>query len=138
VRIVDDDLAAPAALPRIVGLVPQAAQVGKKKGLVGVRVAFSQAMKAQLAARLASYRIVTAGADGRFGTADDRRVAIKKATYNAKSKSALLTLSRPIASGILLGVWVKGNALRTAANLALDGDDDGTPGGDHFGVVRWP
>ena len=53
---------------------------------------FSQPMNATSADNVANYMLVSAGADGRFGTKDDKNIALASASYNAGSNSVTLRL----------------------------------------------
>ena len=56
-----------------------------------IRVAFSGALDARSARKPRNYILISAGRDGKFGTRDDRRVAIKTATYNPTTHTVTLT-----------------------------------------------
>ncbi len=47
---------------------------------------FSEALDPASAVNLANYRLVTAGRDKKFGTKDDKVVALRSATYNPTSR----------------------------------------------------
>ena len=56
-----------------------------------IRVAFGGALDARAARNARNYVLVAAGRDGKFGTRDDRRVAIRSASYDAGSQVVTLT-----------------------------------------------
>ena len=56
-----------------------------------IRVAFGGALDARAARNARNYVLVAAGRDGKFGTRDDRRAAIRSASYDAGSQVVTLT-----------------------------------------------
>ncbi len=90
-------------------------------------------MASFVAACPVSYRLVSAGRDRRFGTRDDRTLALRSAAYDPASMTVTLTPKGRTALSQPMQVVVRGSALVDLALIALDGDGDGRPGGDFVG-----
>jgi hypothetical protein len=118
--------------PRVVSFTPN------KKGsaLSTMLIGFSEAMAPKGVLSLNSYRLVSAGKDRRFGTKDDKRLAIGKVVYNQVKRVATLTPKLSVALNQPLQLIVSGTGAVTDLALnALDGDKNGKPGGDF--IVRF-
>ncbi len=94
-------------------------------------LAFSEPMTAARAEDTANYRLVAAGRDHRV-------IAIRRARYDAASRSVSLRLAGPLPAGRTYWLTVAGTpgALTSATGLPLDGAGTGQPGNDylvHFG-----
>jgi uncharacterized repeat protein (TIGR01451 family) len=102
---------------------------GQKARLV---LSFSEGLAATGAASLANYQLVTAGRDGRFGSRDDRAIALASASHEATTNTVTLTTRRPLPLGRPYQLRVSGGpgGLTDLAGNPLDGDGDGLPGGD--------
>jgi len=92
-----------------------------------------------------NYVIVTAGADGRFGTKDDRRIGLKSASYNPVTHSVTLRPNRRLNWHRKFQITVVGTGptgLSDQLGNLMDGDGDGMPGGDyarrfrHYGLIQ--
>jgi uncharacterized repeat protein (TIGR01451 family) len=93
-------------------------------------VTFSEPVDPYLAGSTQSYVVLSPGRDRRFGTADDGRVFVDAAFYNAETNQATLRLSRALPlfhHDFLLTV---DRAIRDLAGNHLGGDGDEGEGGD--------
>ena len=77
---------------------------------------------------LSHFLVFTPGKDGKYGTKDDGKVAIKSATYNPSKNSLRITLKTGVTSAT--GLQLRASGLLDASGNAVDGNRDGTPGGD--------
>ncbi|WP_165074533.1 Ig-like domain repeat protein [Paludisphaera rhizosphaerae] len=88
------------------------------------------------ASNVANYRIIGPGRDGRLGTKDDRIIPLRDATYDAATHTVRI---RPVGQVPLHGVSlliIQGDGGIVDQNgVALDGDDDGRPGGEYQAVL---
>lgn len=65
-----------------------------RQQLAALDAIFSDKLNATTAKTLAIWKVIEAGADGLFGTADDTTVALKSAAYNATSKKITLNFAK--------------------------------------------
>src|SRR4051812_24349981 len=76
-----------------------------------------------------------AGRDGRFGTADDHVVPLKKSAYNSSRRSMTLTPFTSPPKSLAYQLTVKGTgaaALIDVNDNLLDGDKNGVAAGSYF------
>lgn len=114
-------------------------RVGVHNQPTRVRLRFNEALVTSTAEDLANYRIVEAGADGKFGTKDDHLVALRSAAYNAATSAVTLTLKRKINLHKLYEVIATGRGpqgIRGLSGLALNARANGEAGPDYRAVVR--
>jgi hypothetical protein len=107
------------------GAVPQ--------GTRQIDLTFSEALNSIDAAAAANFRLVGAGADGAFGTADDVAVAVVP-RYSATFRLVSLNLPTPFPAGGIYRLTILGSAqtgVHDLSGLRLDGDGDGVEGGDY-------
>jgi hypothetical protein len=80
--------------------------------------------------------VTSAGKDGVFGTNDDVRIAVRRATYNTQRKTVTLAFNRRLYLYQTYQVRINSTAadgvMDTSGRL-LDGNADGNPGGDYLG-----
>ena len=108
-----------------------------RTGFTGIVLTFSQPMDAGRAQNLSDYTLISAGADGRFGTADDQVVSLKKAAYKSSNKTVTLTPASALPKTQAYQLTVNGTSAATGlidvnGNL-LDGNRDGIAGGNYVG-----
>ncbi len=98
---------------------------------------FSEPLDPVRAGNLDAFTLLAAGRDGRFGTADDRRLALRSLGYDAATRRVTLRPERPLPlrQSYMIIVDAGNHGLRDLAGNALDGDRDGSPGGD--AVIRF-
>ena len=107
----------------------------QKRVAKGIDLAFSKALDSGTATNRATYRLVMAGKDRKFGTKDDVVVALKSATYDASKNTVRLTTRKPLnltGTGVRLTV----SGLKDAQGRTIDGNRDGLPGGDYAALFR--
>ena len=122
--------------------VTKVATTTSRAGITGVVLNFNLPLDAARAQNLASYTLISAGADGRFGTADDRLISLKKATYKASNKTVTLTPTVALPKTQAYQLTVNGTSPTTGledvnGNL-LDGNRDGVAGGKFVGQFGAP
>jgi hypothetical protein len=97
---------------------------------------FNGALADSQAANRNNYRLVSSGMDGRFGTWDDRRIALRSVVYDADAQSVILRPRSPIAWNRVVQVRVKAaGGVTDSMGRPIDGNLDGEQGGDFTGVV---
>lgn len=103
--------------------VPRVNQIG---------VTFSEPLDAIDANAPANFELRAAGADGVFNTGDDTLVAVTP-VYTSGSTTITLNLGSTIPVGLYRLIVKAGgtSAIHDLAGLSLDGDADGTAGGDY-------
>ncbi len=101
-------------------------------------VAFSQDMNAQSASNLANYVLTTAGRDGRFGTRDDVRIALRSAAYDTVTHVVTLTpMARTIPLHRAYRLTVNGTPTQGLSNTTgvyLGGQGVASPGTNYVRV----
>ncbi len=100
---------------------------------------FNEPLAPALVGNLANYRITVPGADGRLGTRDDVRVAVRSASYDATALTVTLTPARRLNIHRRFRLTVRGTSpggLTDATGILLDGDRDGRPGGDYRASMK--
>jgi hypothetical protein len=115
----------------------QAVAVDARRGgaVAMIRLAWTAALDPGTAQSLANYRLVGAGRDGRFGTRDDRRVAIRSARYDAVSRTVAL-VPRCARLGTSPLQLIVSASVTDARGYAVDGNGDGLPGGDSRTILH--
>jgi uncharacterized repeat protein (TIGR01451 family) len=80
---------------------------------------------------IGNYTLRSAGRDGVFETADDKNMPLVSAEYDPDFLTIALTPRKPLKLNQLLQLTVKGTGgVTDRASNPLDGDSNGTPGGD--------
>ena len=120
----------PAAQPTGIQVVRN-----NRQGLTGLRVTFNNAINAADAASAFNYQFRRAGRDKRFGTRDDQRLAVRSATFDPNTKSLLITV-QPLKAREQIQFTLLAANLRDANNQSVDGDRNGTPGGNFVANFR--
>lgn len=97
---------------------------------------FDELMEATSVENARAYKIMAPGRDGRIATRDDAVIPIKSVRYDATAGTATLLLGRRLSIHVknIVVVSASGNGLRSSEGVALDGDGDGTAGGDYVKV----
>lgn len=94
---------------------------------------FSGPLATTAAGDPSSFHVVARGADGRFGTKDDRIIAINSARLDSTGTIVTLAPSRRLALRQPYLLVVNGNSpggLTDSQDRLLDGDNNGVPGGN--------
>jgi hypothetical protein len=100
--------------------------------MTAVMVTFSQGIDANSIRNLASYSLVAAGRDLKFGTRDDTKYRITRVAYNSATRTLTIThASIRLTANLQLTIVGTGTAsLKDTLGQAIDGDRNGTPGGN--------
>ncbi len=109
---------------------------GRRTRLV---VGFDQPLQASTAQDLGNYGLTSAGADGQFGTRDDRTIWLASAAYDDATRTVALAPSQGYGRQLLTRLTVRGtapDAITGTNGLLLDGNSDGQPGGDYVVDIR--
>jgi hypothetical protein len=128
-------LSSSTSAPRVVKL----ARIGFHHQPTRLNLSFSRAMDPASTQNLANYRLVTAGRDHRFGTADDRRIPFKSAVYDTSTNAVTLTTRRPVGLKLRTQLTVNGStpgAVSSASGILLDGAGNGTPGSNYVTQIE--
>ena len=78
---------------------------------MALELTFDRALDRAIATDLGDYRVVSAGGDDRFGTADDRAVAPIAAAYDAPRRVLKVTPRISLSPGQTFQVVVEGSGL---------------------------
>jgi hypothetical protein len=99
---------------------------------------FSQTLDAAAAGNVGNYVLTSAGADGRFGTRDDRNIALASASYNAQAKTVTLGLvQKNIPLRHLYRLSINGtptSGLQNTGGMFLGGQGVGAPGTNYVQI----
>src|SRR5262249_53726449 len=126
-------------LVRVKSLRVATVQVGtrkKPKRTTGLVVQLTGAVNRGGAQALAAYQLVMAGRDKRFGTRDDKRVALASARYDAVAHTATLIPKTAFNTTQLQQLRVKSALLTDSLGRPIDGNHDGQPGGDFVATLK--
>ncbi len=120
-------------------IVTDVQRLGFHRQPTQISVSFNEPLGPTFATSLASYHIIATGPDGRFGTHDDRSIAIKSAVYDATTNTVTLTPARRLNLHRRYELIVNGSTATGVADVAgnlLDGNSDGRPGGNYVAILR--
>jgi hypothetical protein len=109
---------------------------GDKRVTTSLLIAFSQEMNAAQAATAGNYEVKSAGKDKILGTADDKLEPLTPIYFPAdgvQPAHAVLNFAPGFKNGRAVQLTIK--AFETADGDLLDGDADGTPGGDAVRII---
>jgi hypothetical protein len=122
--------------PRVVGTSPAALHAGGNLSLGTIRVTFSEGLNPVDATVVPNYDLRAPGADGIYDNGDDLVVPLRVVGYDAPSRTVTLAVAVD-ATTLAAGAYrftVYGNdhgrGVRDTSDNWLDGDDNGTPGGN--------
>jgi hypothetical protein len=126
VNIISEDTTPPA--PQVSGVKTTVS----RGAMTAVMVTFSQGIDANSIRNLASYSLVAAGRDLKFGTRDDTKYRITRVAYNSATRTLTIThASIRLTANLQLTIVGTGTAsLKDTLGQAIDGDRNGTPGGN--------
>jgi hypothetical protein len=113
------------------GVQWQTRKLSKQKKAEVLVVSFGGALDSARAQNLGDYHLVAAGKDKKFGTRDDKAVALGLASYDSSAHT--VTPRGKVPKGSLQLTITATGSLDTQGR-PLDGNRDGQPGGD-FQVV---
>ena len=118
----------------------QVQPVFNKKHLVTeILVTFSGAVDATEAQETGIYRLVTPGKHGSFTAKNAGSIKLRSAVYDAASDTVTLTPKKAFSLSKPVELTINGNppsGLQDTFGRLIDGDDDGTPGGNAAAVLR--
>jgi hypothetical protein len=101
---------------------------------------FSQALNVSAAANVGNYLLTSAGADGRFGTRDDKNIPLASATYNAGANTVTLGLVQkniPLRQLYRLAITGTPTAgLQNTGGVFLGGQGIGAPGTNYVQIFN--
>jgi len=126
VTIISEDTTPPA--PKISGVTTTVS----RGSMTAINITFSSDLDPNSIKNLASYTLAAAGRDAKFGTKDDIKYRITKVAYNVATRKLTLTHAA-IKLTATLQLTISGTgttALKDKINQAIDGDKNGTPGGN--------
>lgn len=106
-----------------------------RQGLTGLRVQFNGALNPADAASPFNYQFRRAGRDRRFGTRDDRLLGVRNASFDAGTNTLLINVA-PLKAREQIQFTLLAAGLRDLNNQQVDGDRNGTPGGNFVGAFR--
>ncbi len=121
--------------PTVVGLLASSTK-GKGTPIV---LTFSEDLDPTRAALLANYRLVTAGRDKKFGTKDDKVIALRSATYNPTTHKVTLVPRKKLAVATKYRVTVNGTSATGVEDLAgnlLDGIGNGRVSSNYVTIFK--
>ena len=128
----------PPPLPLVT--ITRVRTVTNKKHLVTqVLVTFSGPVNATEAQNVATYRLATAGKKGSFDAKNAKLIKLKSAVYNAASNTVTLTPKKAFALTKPVQLRVNGQSpsgLQDSSGRLIDGDHDGTAGGNAVALLR--
>jgi hypothetical protein len=108
----------------------------RARNVTGLVLQFSDALKPAQAQNLAAYQLVMAGRDKKFGTRDDKRVALALARYDGTAHTVTLIPKQAFNEMQLQQLTVKSALLRDSLGRLIDGNDDGQAGGDFVATLN--
>jgi hypothetical protein len=110
------------AVPAMVQSVQlQKVPAGKHRTGTAIAVQFSGALNSAAAGNLGNYHLVSAGKDKKFGTKDDKPVALAQATYNAAANTVTLTTTKPLVLSPPLQLTIVAPSGDVTASLSKQG-----------------
>lgn len=112
---------------------------GTHRQPTSILVGFSEPIDVATAEDLANYQLVSAGRDGRFGTADDVAVPLLVAQYDSVNTAVTLTTRHPVGLAQPLQITINGSTptgVRGLDGLLLDGANTGQPGSNFVRSFR--
>jgi Bacterial Ig-like domain len=104
-----------------------------------VVLTFSEALGPASAVNLSNYRLVTAGRDKKFGTKDDKVIALRSATYNPTTRKVTLVPRKKLAVSVKYRLTANGTSASGVEDLAgnlLDGNHDGRVSGNYVDIFK--
>ncbi|HEX8199271.1 MAG TPA: Ig-like domain-containing protein, partial [Isosphaeraceae bacterium] len=113
-----------------------------RQRITGIVLEFNESLDPSRVQNLLNYTLLASGPDRRFGNRNDRAVALRQATYDPNARTVTLVPTRPLATNQAYRLTVNGMSQAVsvsdrAGNL-LDGDSNGTRGGDFLGRFGRP
>jgi len=113
--------------------------LNKKHLVTEILVTFSGAVNAPEADETGIYRLVTPGKHGSFTAKNAGSIKLRSAVYNAASDTVTLLPKKAFSLSQPVELTINGNpppGVQATFGRLIDGDDNGTPGGDAAAVLR--
>jgi hypothetical protein len=110
----------------------------KKHQVTQITIHFSGPVNATEADLVGTYRLATAGKKGSFDAKNAKTISLRSAVYTTANDSVTLTPRKPFALTKTVQLRVYGNppnGLHDFYNRLLDGDHNGTPGGNAIALL---
>jgi hypothetical protein len=108
----------------------------RARNVTGLVLQFSDTLNPAQAQNLADYQLAMTGRDKKFGTRDDKRVALASARYDGSAHTVTLIPKQAFNEMQLQQLTVKSALLRDSLGRLIDGNDDGQPGGDFVATLK--
>lgn len=109
---------------------------GAKRTVQSIVLTFSESLQVAAAESVTNYGIALAGRDRVLGTVDDSFTLVRTAAYDAASLQVRLIPWKSLKLTSPIQVTVNGSSgLMNQTGFRLDGDNDGSPGGDFVAIV---
>jgi RHS repeat-associated protein len=128
----------PPPSPPLVTVLNVIDKLNKKHQVTEVDVIFSGAVNPTEAANVATYRLATPGKKNSYTAKNAGVIRPKSARYIPSTNTIALTPKKPFALTKPVQVLVYGTgptALQDAAGRPIDGDQNGTPGGNAIAII---
>jgi len=125
-------------IPPLVTMSHVVDKTNKKHQVTEILVTFSGAVNAAEADSISTYRLATPGKKGSYTAKNAGINTLKSAVYNGSSDTVALTPKAPFAltKPVQLLVYGTGpSGLQDAEGRLIDGDDNGTPGGNAIAIL---
>jgi hypothetical protein len=129
----------PVTTPPPVTLTQVQPVFNKKHLVTEILVAFSGAVNVTEAQETGIYRLVTSGKHGSFTAKNAGNIKLRSAVYNAASDTVTLTPKQAFSLSKPVELTINGNppsGLQDTFGQLIDGDHNGTPGGNVAAVLR--
>ena len=113
-------------------------KTNKKHQVTEVDVTFSGPVNSLEADSLGTYRLATPGKKGSYTAKTAGIIKLQKAVYTASNNTVALTPKKPFALTKPVQVLIYGTgptALQDSDGLAIDGDHNGTAGGNAIAII---
>ncbi len=113
-------------------------KLNKKHQVTEVDVIFSGLVNSSEADNIGTYRLATAGKNDSFTTKSAGIIKVKKAAYSPSTNTVAPTPRKPFALTKPVQVLIYGSgptALQDAEGRDIDGDHNGTPGGNAIAII---
>jgi hypothetical protein len=131
---------APTVTPPPLVTLTMVQPVFNKKHLVTeILATFSGAVDAPEAQETGIFRLITPGKHGSFTAKNAGNIKLRSAVYNAASDTVTLTPKKAFSLTKPVELTINGNppsGLQDTFGRLIDGDDNGTPGGNAAAVLR--
>jgi len=136
--VIHDNNPPPPPPPPLVTMTKVMDKTNKKHQVTEVDVIFSGLVNSAEADTLTTYRLATPGKKGSYTAKNAKIIKLKTALYTASTNTVALTPKKPFFLTKPVQVLVYGtgpNALQDAEGRLIDGDHNGTAGGNAIAII---